>query len=122
MKKLLLFLFLITAVSSSAEFKMKFVERKDGFNGFPVYTYTTNDYDRDRDLPALIKKAKELKEKEKVDEITLLLEMDGVYGYIDRVDLQEDKFYIDVESDDDYVQLLVNENNFIKYKKAGLVK
>ncbi len=122
MKKLLLFLFLITAVSSSAEFKMKFVERKDGFNGFPVYTYTTNDYDRDRDLPALIKKAKELKEKEKVDEITLLLEMDGVYGYIDRVDLQEDKFYIDVESDDDYVQLLVNEDNFIKYKKAGLVK
>ena len=122
MKKLLLFLFLITAVSSSAEFKMKFVERKDGFNGFPVYTYTTNDYDRDRDLPALIKKAKELKEKEKVDEITLLLEMDGVYGYIDRVDLQEDKFYIDVESDDDYVQLLVNEDNFIKYKKAGLIK
>lgn len=122
MKKLLLFLFLITAVSSSAEFKMKFVERKDGFNGFPVYTYTTNDYDRDRDLPVLIKKAKELKEKEKVDEITLLLEMDGVYGYIDRVDLQEDKFYIDVESDDDYVQLLVNEDNFIKYKKAGLVK
>ena len=46
MKKLLLFLFLITAVSSSAEFKMKFVERKDGFNGFPVYTYTTNDYDK----------------------------------------------------------------------------
>ena len=48
--------------------------------------------------------------------------MDGVYGYIDRIDLQDDKFYIDVESDDDYVQLLVNEDNFIKYKKAGLVK
>ena len=77
---------------------------------------------RNRDSPALIKKAKELKEKEKVDEITLLLEMDGVYGYIDRVSIQEDKFYIDVESDDDYVQLLVNEDNFIKYKKAGLVK
>lgn len=122
MKKLFLFLFFITAVSSSAQFEMKFVERKDGFNGFPVYTYTTDDYDRDRDLPALIKKAKKLKEKEKVDEITLLLEMNGVYGYIDRVDLQEDKFYIDVESDDDYVQLLVNEDNFIKYKKAGLVK
>lgn len=122
MKKILLFLFLILSVCSSAEFKMKFVERKDGFNGFPVYTYTTNDYDRDTDLKFLIKKAKELKEKEQVDEITVLLEMDGVYGYIDRVDLQEDKFYIDVESDDDYVQLLVNEDNFIKYKKAGLVK
>lgn len=122
MKKILLFLFLILSVCSFAEFKMKFVERKDGFNGFPVYTYTTNDYDRDTDLKFLIKKAKELKEKEQVDEITVLLEMDGVYGYIDRVDLQEDKFYIDVESDDDYVQLLVNEDNFIKYKKAGLVK
>ncbi len=122
MKKILLFLFFILSVCSSAEFKMKFVERKDGFNGFPVYTYTTNDYDRDTDLKFLIKKAKELKEKEQVDEITVLLEMDGVYGYIDRVDLQEDKFYIDVESDDDYVQLLVNEDNFIKYKKAGLVK
>ncbi len=122
MKKILLFLFFLLSVCSSAEFKMKFVERKDGFNGFPVYTYTTNDYDRDTDLKFLIKKAKELKEKEQVDEITVLLEMDGVYGYIDRVDLQEDKFYIDVESDDDYVQLLVNEDNFIKYKKAGLVK
>ena len=122
MKKIILFLFLILSLPSFAEFKMKFVERKDGFNGFPVYTYTTNDYDRDRDLKALIKKAKELKEKENVDEITVLLEMDGVYGYIDRVDLQDDKFYIDVESDDDYVQLLVNEDNFIKYKKAGLVK
>lgn len=122
MKKILLFLFLILSVCSFAEFKMKFIERKDGFNGFPVYTYTTNDYDRDTDLKFLIKKAKELKEKEQVDEITVLLEMDGVYGYIDRVDLQEDKFYIDVESDDDYVQLLVNEDNFIKYKKAGLVK
>lgn len=122
MKKNVLFLFLILSLISYAEFKMKFVDRKDGFNGFPVYTYTTNDYDRDRDLPILIKKAKELKEKEKVDEITVLLEMDGVYGYIDRVDLQDDKFYIDVESDDDYVQLLVNEDNFIKYKKAGLVK
>ena len=101
---------------------MNFKDRRDGFNGFPVYTYTTDDYDRDRDLPDLIKKAKELKEKEKVDEITVLLEMEGVYGYIDRVDLQDDKFYIDVESDDDYVQLLVNEDNFIKYKKAGLVK
>ena len=122
MKKMALLLFLILYVCSFAEFKMKFVERRDGFNGFPVYTYTTNDYDRDRDLKSLIKKAKELKDKEKVDEITVLLEMDGVYGYIDRVDLQDDKFYIDVESDDDYVQLLVNEDNFIKYKKAGLVK
>lgn len=122
MKKISVFIFLILSTLSFAEFKMKFVERRDGFNGFPIYTYSTNDYDRDRDLPDLIKKAKELKEKEKVDEITVLLEMDGVYGYIDRVDLQEDKFYIDVESDDDYVQLLVNENNFIKYKKAGLVK
>lgn len=122
MKKMALLLFLILSVCSFAEFKMKFVERRDGFNGFPVYTYTTNDYDRDRDLKSLIKKAKELKDKEKVDEITVLLEMDGVYGYIDRVDLQDDKFYIDVESDDDYVQLLVNEDNFIKYKKAGLVK
>ena len=120
MKKNILFLFSILSLISYAEFKMKFVDRKDGFNGFPVYTYTTNDYDRD--LPALIKKAKELKEKEKVAEITVLLEMDGVYGYIDRIDLQDDKFYIDVESDDDYVQLLVNEDNFIKYKKAGLVK
>ena len=122
MKKMVLLLFLILSVCSFAEFKMKFVERRDGFNGFPVYTYTTNDYDRDRDLKSLIKKAKELKDKEKVDEITVLLEMDGVYGYIDRVDLQDDKFYIDVESDDDYVQLLVNEDNFIKYKKAWLVK
>lgn len=122
MKKNIIFLFLILSFTSFAEFEMKFVDRKDGFNGFPVYTYTTNDYDREEDLPILIKKAKELKEKENVDEITLLLEMDGVYGYIDRVDLQEDKFYIDVESDDDYVQLLVNEDNFIKYKKAGLVK
>lgn len=122
MKKTVLFLFLILSSISYSEFKMKFKDRRDGFNGFPVYTYTTNDYDRDRDLPDLIKKAKELKEKEKVDEITVLLEMEGVYGYIDRVDLQDDKFYIDVESDDDYVQLLVNEDNFIKYKKAGLVK
>ena len=122
MKKTVLFLFLILSSISYSEFKMKFKDRRDGFNGFPVYTYTTNDYDRDRDLPDLIKKAKELKEKEKVDEITVLLEMDGVYGYIDRIDLQDDKFYIDVESDDDYVQLLVNEDNFIKYKKAGLVK
>lgn len=122
MKKIIALLFTILSLTSYAEFKMKFVDRKDGFNGFPVYTYTTNDYDRDQDLPALIKKAKELKEKENVDEITVLLEMDGVYGYIDRVDLQDDKFYIDVESDDDYVQLLVNEDNFIKYKKAGLVK
>ena len=122
MKKITIFLFLILSLVSYAEFKMKFVSRKDGFNGFPVYTYTTNDYDRDTDLPELIKKAKELKEKEKVDEITILLEIDGVYGYVDRVDLQNDKFYIDVESDDDYVQLLVNEDNFIKYKKAGLVK
>ena len=122
MKKNIIFLFLILSFTCFAEFEMKFVDRKDGFNGFPVYTYTTNDYDREEDLPILIKKAKELKEKENVDEITLLLEMDGVYGYIDRVDLQEDKFYIDVESDDDYVQLLVNEDNFIKYKKAGLVK
>lgn len=122
MKKNILFLFSILSLVSYGEFKMKFVDRKDGFNGFPVYTYTTNDYERDRDLPALIKKAKKLKEKEKVDEITVLLEMDGIYGYIDRVDLQDDKFYIDVESDDDYVQLLVNEDNFIKYKKAGLVK
>ncbi len=122
MKKTVLFLFLILSSISYSEFKMKFKDRRDGFNGFPVYTYTTNDYDRDRDLPDLIKKAKKLKEKEKVDEITVLLEMEGVYGYIDRVDLQDDKFYIDVESDDDYVQLLVNEDNFIKYKKAGLVK
>lgn len=122
MKKNILFLFLLLSFISYAEFEMKFSDRKDGFNGFPVYTYVTNDYDRDRDLPALIKKAKELKEIEQVDEITVLLEMEGVYGYIDRVDLQDDKFYIDVESDDDYVQLLVNENNFIKYKKAGLVK
>lgn len=122
MKKTVLFLFLILSSISYSEFKMNFKDRRDGFNGFPVYTYTTNDYDRDRDLPDLIKKAKELKEKEKVDEITVLLEMEGVYGYIDRVDLQDDKFYIDVESDDDYVQLLVNEDNFIKYKKAGLVK
>ena len=122
MKKTVLFLFLILSSISYSEFKMNFKDRRDGFNGFPVYTYTTDDYDRDRDLPDLIKKAKELKEKEKVDEITVLLEMDGVYGYIDRIDLQDDKFYIDVESDDDYVQLLVNEDNFIKYKKAGLVK
>ncbi|MCF2625063.1 hypothetical protein I6E17_02585 [Fusobacterium perfoetens] len=122
MKKTVLFLFLILSSISYSEFKMNFKDRRDGFNGFPVYTYTTDDYDRDRDLPDLIKKAKELKEKEKVDEITVLLEMEGVYGYIDRVDLQDDKFYIDVESDDDYVQLLVNEDNFIKYKKAGLVK
>lgn len=122
MKKTVLFLFLMLSSISYSEFKMNFKDRRDGFNGFPVYTYTTDDYDRDRDLPDLIKKAKELKEKEKVDEITVLLEMEGVYGYIDRVDLQDDKFYIDVESDDDYVQLLVNEDNFIKYKKAGLVK
>ena len=122
MKKTVLFLFLILSSISYSEFKMNFKDRRDGFNGFPVYTYTTDDYDRDRDLPDLIKKAKELKEKEKVDEITVLLEMEGVYGYIDRVDLQDDKFYIDVESDDDYVQLLVNEDNFIKCKKAGLVK
>ena len=122
MKKTVLFLFLILSSISYSEFKMNFKDRRDGFNGFPVYTYTTDDYDRDRDLPDLIKKAKELKEKEKVDEITVLLEMDGIYGYIDRIDLQDDKFYIDVESDDDYVQLLVNEDNFIKYKKAGLVK
>lgn len=122
MKKTVLFLFLILSSISYSEFKMNFKDRRDGFNGFPVYTYTTDDYDRDRDLPDLIKKAKELKEKEKVDEITVLLEMEGVYGYIDRVDLQDDKFYIDVESDDDYVQLLVNEDNFIKYKKTGLVK
>ncbi len=122
MKKTVLFLFLILSSISYSEFKMNFKDRRDGFNGFPIYTYTTDDYDRDRDLPDLIKKAKELKEKEKVDEITVLLEMEGVYGYIDRVDLQDDKFYIDVESDDDYVQLLVNEDNFIKYKKAGLVK
>lgn len=122
MKKTVLFLFLILSSISYSEFKMNFKDRRDGFNGFPVYTYTTDDYDRDRDLPDLIKKAKKLKEKEKVDEITVLLEMEGVYGYIDRVDFQDDKFYIDVESDDDYVQLLVNEDNFIKYKKAGLVK
>ena len=122
MKKTVLFLFLILSSISYSEFKMNFKDRRDGFNGFPIYTYTTDDYDRDRDLPDLIKKAKELKEKEKVDEITVLLEMDGIYGYIDRIDLQDDKFYIDVESDDDYVQLLVNEDNFIKYKKAGLVK
>ncbi len=122
MKKIVIFLFLTLYVSLFAEFKMKFVDRKPSFNGFPVYTYTTNDYERDRDLPALIEKAKELQEKENVEEVTILLEMDGVYGYIERVDLQEDKFYVDVESDDDYVQLLVNEDNFIKYKKAGLVK
>ncbi|WP_300359247.1 hypothetical protein [Fusobacterium sp.] len=122
MKKITTLIFLALSLISYAEFKMEFVDRKDGFNGFPIYTYTTDDYDRDRDLPVLIKKARELKEKENTDEITLLLEMNGVYGYIDRVDLQDDKFYIDVESDDDYVQLLVNEDNFIKYKKAGLVK
>ena len=48
MKKTVLFLFLILSSISYSEFKMKFKDRRDGFNGFPVYTYTTNDYDRDR--------------------------------------------------------------------------
>ena len=36
MKKNILFLFSILSLVSYGEFKMKFVDRKDGFNGFPV--------------------------------------------------------------------------------------
>ena len=124
MRKIILLLssfFFFTVFAEECDFKMKFIDRQDGLNG-PVYTYSANDYDRDTDLIYLIKEAKKLQEKENSQEITLLLELDGIYGYVERVDLQKDKFYVDVESDDDYVQLLVNEDNFIKYKKAGLVQ
>ncbi len=111
MKKIILFLMYSVCIFSKPSFVLEDINSDNGYN---IYKFTTNNYNKTKDFIYFFDEFKKIKTVDKNSEITLVLSTPDNNFYSDRIDFKNGNFLY-ISNNKMYPK---NENEFIKYKTS----